>query len=154
SRRDDLAMHLSPEDLVDIAEGSRSESASPHLSGCEVCQAQVRDLRAMLSAARDTDVPEPSPLFWDHLSSRVSEAVAAEAAGARVKGSRSFGEWLRGLTGARAFQASVAVAAGLLIAIVLSSRAMAPAPAPVPPSMVTVTPPAAAVAEVAPEQFN
>ena len=29
------------------------------------------------------DVPEPSPLFWDHLSARVHDAVAAEG-GARV----------------------------------------------------------------------
>jgi hypothetical protein len=156
-------MHLSPENLVDIAEGTRLESASPHLSSCDACRAQLGDLRAMLSAARDADVPEPSPLFWDHLSSRVSEAVAAEAANARLKGSRSFGELARelvgargfqGLSGARAFQASVAAAAALLLAVGLGSRVMAPAPAPPPPSVAAVTPPAHAAAEPAIEQFN
>jgi hypothetical protein len=40
----------------------------------------VADLRAVMSAAADADVPEPSPLFWDHLSARVREAVGAENA--------------------------------------------------------------------------
>ncbi len=34
----------------------------------------------MMSVAAEVEVPEPSPLFWDHLSARVGEAVAAEQA--------------------------------------------------------------------------
>jgi hypothetical protein len=114
-------MHLNTEALVDIAEGTRPESAVPHLAACELCRAQVRELRAMMSAAQDVDVPEPSPLFWDHLSSRVSRAVAEE--GAR----RPFFAFLRG----RTFQASAFVAVmALLIAVVLTPR-----PAPVPASI-------------------
>ena len=71
-------MHLTPEELIDLAEGARSESAAPHLQSCEVCRHQIVALRATMSAAADLDVPEPSPLFWDHLSQRVREAVAAE----------------------------------------------------------------------------
>jgi hypothetical protein len=102
----------------------------------------VRELRAMLSAAKDVDVPEPSPLFWDHLSSRVSEAVAAEDANARSQSSRyTVPAWL-------------GAAAAVLLAVGLASRAMAPAPAPPPPSVVTVTPPAAPIADAAVEHFN
>ena len=32
----------------------------------------------IIAALRQVDVPEPSPLFWDHLSQRVREAVANE----------------------------------------------------------------------------
>lgn len=32
----------------------------------------------IIAMLREADVPEPSPLFWDHLSQRVREAVAAE----------------------------------------------------------------------------
>ena len=113
-------MHLNTEALVDIAEGTRTESAAPHLAACEVCRAQVRELRAMMSAAHDVEVPEPSPLFWDHLSSRVSRAVAEE--GARL----SFFSFLR----ARTFQASALVAVmALLVAVVLTPRIPAPVPA-------------------------
>jgi hypothetical protein len=132
-------MHLNVEALVDIAEGTRPESAAPHLAACEACRTQLRELRAMMSAAQDVDVPEPSPLFWDHLSSRVSEAVAAqgdarvEPSGyARLKPSR-YVVW----------QALGAVAACLVIAIALGSRLLAPAPVVPPPSMfVAVAPPA------------
>jgi hypothetical protein len=121
-------MHLNIEELVDIAEGARPESSAPHLVGCEPCLAQLRDLRAMMAAAQDVAVPEPSPLFWDHLSSRVSEAVAAEAeeGAARLKGSRSFGDRLAALFGARAFQACVAIAAALLLAVVVGQRITGP----------------------------
>jgi hypothetical protein len=86
-------MHLAPEELIDLAEGGRAESTAPHLRSCEVCRQQIAALRAAMSAVVDAadapgaygrpgrnvaDVPEPSPLFWDHLSRRVLEAVAAE----------------------------------------------------------------------------
>ena len=148
-------MHMKTGELVDIAEGARTEASAPHLAVCEPCRAQLHDLRAMLSAARDVDVPEPSPLFWDHLSSRVSDAVAADArlkpsrsvfggtfaAFTRLLGARafrlrslesdaSFGETRRSAFGAKAVRASALVAAGLLVAVVLSSQLMAPSPAP------------------------
>ena len=71
--------HLSEEELIDLAEGVRAESELPHLAGCQVCRGRLTDLRGMLTAA-DVGVPEPSPLFWEHLSRRVREAVAAETA--------------------------------------------------------------------------
>src|ERR1051325_8890597 len=71
-------MHLTPEELLDLAEGARAESAAPHLEPCAACREHVAALRATMSLAADVDVPEPSPLFWDHLSRRVREAVAAE----------------------------------------------------------------------------
>jgi hypothetical protein len=70
--------HLSPETLVDIAEGAAPESSAPHLATCTSCRAQLADLRAMIATAA-VDVPEPSPLFWEHFSARVREATAAEA---------------------------------------------------------------------------
>jgi hypothetical protein len=105
-------MHLNIEELVDIAEGERNESEAPHLLACERCREQVRDLRASIAAARDVEVPEPSPLFWDHLSSRVSEAVAAEG----VPAGRG---WLKP---SRAVLATLGVAAALLIVVTSSSR--------------------------------
>lgn len=68
--------HLSEQELIDLAEGAARESATPHLQSCEQCRAQLNDLRSMLSEAADVAVPEPSPLFWDHLSARVRDAIA------------------------------------------------------------------------------
>jgi len=71
-------MHLRPDELIDLAEGTRAESSAAHLAECAVCRLQVAELKAMMSAAADVDVPEPSPLFWDHFSARVHAAVADE----------------------------------------------------------------------------
>jgi hypothetical protein len=72
--------HLTPDDLLDIAEGTRPESSAPHLAACASCRGKLANVREMMAAVV-VDVPEPSPLFWDHLSARVREATAAEAAG-------------------------------------------------------------------------
>jgi anti-sigma factor RsiW len=71
-------MHLRPDQLVDLAEGLQAESSLPHLAACQECRQQLADLKAMMSAAASVDMPEPSPLFWDHFSARVRGAVAAE----------------------------------------------------------------------------
>jgi hypothetical protein len=129
-------MHLNTDELVDIAEGTRSEATAPHLAGCEPCRAQLRELRALMATAKDVDVPEPSPLFWDHLSARISAAVAADVNDARLRPSRYV--WLR----AGWFQASVIAMAAVLLAVTVSLRAPAPVPPPVPMMVVADTAPA------------
>ncbi len=69
--------HLTDEQLLDIAEDMLAPRPA-HLATCAACRQQVDDLRRTLSAVQAVDVPEPSPLFWDHLSSRVRDAVAAD----------------------------------------------------------------------------
>src|SRR5258708_2032891 len=109
-------MHLEPAALVDIADGILSEAergrVEGHLASCAVCRQQLADLRATAASVAAVDVPEPSPLFWDHLSRRVRDAVSAEAAEAR-----SGGSWWAGILSSRGVVAA-AVLAGLL-AIVL-----------------------------------
>ena len=109
-------MHLTPEELIDLAEGTRAEAASPHWQSCEVCRHQVVTLRATMSAAADLDVPEPSPLFWDHLSQRVRQAVAAEAS----SDSMSL-EWGWTLPGSWRAWAVAGVAAAVMISIYVTA---------------------------------
>ncbi len=71
--------HLSPEALLDIAEDARLESSATHLARCSSCRQQVEAARRVLLLVGTADAPEPSPLFWDHLSTRVRDAIAAEA---------------------------------------------------------------------------
>ena len=84
--------HLTSEQLIDLAEGGRAASSTPHLQSCETCRNRLAELRATLSDVASVDVPEPSPLFWDHFSARVHDAVEAERAGASVFSRWS---WLR-----------------------------------------------------------
>jgi hypothetical protein len=121
-------MHLKDDELVDLAEGARPESSAPHLASCEPCRRQIRDLRAMMSAAADVDVPEPTPLYWDHLSARVRETVATEAA---PRPWLDVAAWRRVLMPAWA-----AAVASIIIVVALSSRVMAPPPSPASPAAV------------------
>jgi hypothetical protein len=73
-----MARHLTAAELLDLAEGVVDEQSHPHLAACSDCRAQLQDARAAVSVVTSVEVPEPSPLFWDHLSARVHDAVAAE----------------------------------------------------------------------------
>lgn len=75
--------HLSRDELVGLVDGGDWEH--PHLASCARCRREVDELRAMVVELRGVPVPEPSPLFWEHLTRRVREAVDAEPrAGGRV----------------------------------------------------------------------
>lgn len=116
--------HLTSEQLVDLAEGVRTEPSMPHLQSCEACRAQLAELRTTLAAAGEVDVPEPSPLFWDHFSARVHDAVEAE----RAIGSFGFGRWLSWRPAAwrvgpwRTGPLWVGTLAAVLLAIVIMTR--------------------------------
>lgn len=110
--------HLTADELVDLVEGVALESDVPHLATCATCRQQLAELRATMAMASDARVPEPSPLFWDHLSSRVREAVAAEGA--------AHASWWRRLASWPGVMApmSVGAAAILVSAIVLKTMSM------------------------------
>ena len=69
--------HLTSDELVDALDGVLGAGRKHHLDGCRPCQQQLADLGAVLGEARAVDVPEPSPLYWQHLSDRVRTAIDA-----------------------------------------------------------------------------
>ena len=72
--------HLTPEEFVDAAEGLLSPGRLQHLERCGTCRREVSALSALMGEAAGSPCPEPSPLFWEHLSAWVRQAVRAEAA--------------------------------------------------------------------------
>lgn len=75
--------HLSPDQIVDVAEGSADEASAAHAAGCAACRAKADAASAAILAARTDDQPEPSPLLWAHMAARIGEAVRREPAPAR-----------------------------------------------------------------------
>lgn len=126
-------MHLKDDQLVDLAEGTLSESSAPHLASCEQCRRQLGDMRAVLSAAGAVDVREPSPLYWDHLSARVRDAVSVDASPRRAWA--DVAAWRRVLMPARA-----AAVASLIIVVALSWRMADPPSSSQAPAAVAATP--------------
>lgn len=75
--------HLTPDELIDAVEGTLDPARHEHLASCELCRREVAGLASVLTEARQVEMPEPSPLFWDHFSARVRTAVDGETALAR-----------------------------------------------------------------------
>jgi hypothetical protein len=69
--------HLDLDERLALVEGGGAP-AHPHLAACARCRAEVDAGRAALAEAVAVTVPEPSPLYWDGLSRRVSDRLAAE----------------------------------------------------------------------------
>ena len=72
--------HLTAEQIVEAAEGAVPAVAADHLEHCQQCREHVALMASVIGDVEGaSDVPEPSPLFWDHLSRRVREATDREA---------------------------------------------------------------------------
>jgi hypothetical protein len=123
--------HLTPEELIDAAEATRVEAASPHLSACASCRAQLADLRASLALLKDADIPEPSPLFWTQFSRRVSEGVAAGPSSPRA----GWFAWLQP-------RVAISIAAGAVAALLLAVALTPSVPVSAPRSAAVTTAPA------------
>lgn len=74
-----MNLHLTPEQFVDALEHPLPAERQAHLATCRACADELQEMRALMGdVTLAGEVPEPSPLFWDHLSSRVRAAVDAE----------------------------------------------------------------------------
>jgi len=73
-----MTTHLRDTEFVDFAEGTLAAPRAAHLETCATCRAQAEEVAAALRAVPASEMPEPSPLFWDHFSARVREQVAQE----------------------------------------------------------------------------
>jgi hypothetical protein len=74
-----MSKHLRSQEIVDALDGALSADRLEHLETCESCKAELSSLASLMSDVRGTgDVPDPSPLFWEHLTNRVREATVAE----------------------------------------------------------------------------
>ena len=70
--------HLNEAEFVDLIDGVLGAQRANHAEVCTSCRDRVMALRTARDAALGTERSEPSPLFWDHFASRVSDAIALE----------------------------------------------------------------------------
>ncbi len=118
-----MTNHLRPDEFVDAMDGALAAARGNHLEHCAECRAELDGLVSMQREARADDVPEPSPLFWDHFSARVREAAARE--------SRTTAPWWR--TGWQPIAALTVAAASVVLVLQMRStpQVVAPGLAPV-----------------------
>lgn len=128
-----MTKHLSPQDIVDALGGALGRVQVQHLHTCEACRREVSEFKALTENLAAIEVPEPSPLFWEHFSRRVESAVSAESVSAEPS-------WWRAAW--RPITMLAATAAAVALVVVLR-----PAPAPV-GSRAALSPQASAPAAV------
>lgn len=75
--------HLSPSEFVDCVEGTLDRDRAAHVGACAACRREAEALRQTIHETTAVDVPDPSPLFWDHFSARVREEIEKPAEGSR-----------------------------------------------------------------------
>ena len=131
--------HLTEVELVDLLDGHLPIDRARHVDACASCQARANDLRIAIDHASDASIPEPSPLFWEHFSTRVRDAVNSADHHASASDSMS-GSWLGWL---RHESFSWAVGAALVVAVMVGAVWQVSAPSPAGPQIVdrTSTPP-------------
>jgi|AAFX01.1.fsa_nt_gi hypothetical protein len=70
-----MTTHLGPDDFIAALEQAPAGPAAAHLAACASCRDELAALREQVNELASIDVPEPSPLFWDHFAARVREAT-------------------------------------------------------------------------------
>jgi hypothetical protein len=73
-----VTRHLSRDERLLALDGALDPARREHLDACAACRTEIEALGGVLQRVRAVDVPEPSPLFWDHLARRVGDAIAQE----------------------------------------------------------------------------
>jgi len=74
--------HLAPQEVIDALEDTLDPARAAHLEGCRACQREVSASGSVLrEMSEERQVPEPSPLFWDHFGRRVRVATDSTAVG-------------------------------------------------------------------------
>lgn len=74
-----MTRHLGPDDFTAALEAAPGGAVAAHLASCAACRDELATLRTSWDALASVEVPDPSPLFWDHFSARVREATTETA---------------------------------------------------------------------------
>ncbi len=73
-----MAKHLTEEVLLAAAHGDEDPAMRAHLEGCAACRERLAEAKEGLDLARGaSNVPEPSPLYWESFRLQVGQRIAA-----------------------------------------------------------------------------
>jgi len=108
-----MARHVTDETLLDVLEGTADPESRRHADACADCAERVKEARGGRALAREAEVPEPSPLYWEAFRRNVGRRIESDSTG---RGWR----W--------AWLPVVAAAAAVLLAVPALRPPSAPAP--------------------------
>jgi hypothetical protein len=106
--------HLSEETLMDVVDGTAAPRALEHVEACLTCRTRVSEVAEVSGLAEASEVPEPSPFYWETFRQQVDRRIQGE-------GRR---RWI-----AVRFLVPLAAAAGLVVALMWSPSPLPSRPA-------------------------
>ena len=107
-------LHLSHDEFIEALDLALGGPRRAHLERCVECRVSLAQLEATMADVASSPVPEPSPLFWDHLRARIREATMAVPSPA---------PWWQGR-----WRSLVAATAAVVLVVVAASGIIMPAP--------------------------
>lgn len=72
-----MLTHLTDETLIDLLEDTAGREARRHAAECGLCEARLQEAQAGHRLATSAQVPEPSPLYWEHFRRQVGRRLEA-----------------------------------------------------------------------------
>ena len=75
-----MSMHLADERLMEVMEDAADAEARAHVESCTACAKHLREARDGLALAREAEVPEPSPLYWEAFRRNLGQRIEDEGA--------------------------------------------------------------------------
>jgi hypothetical protein len=75
-----MARHLSEDEIADALFERGSPARREHLQACSDCAGRLAVASEGLTVAREAEVPEPSPLYWEAFRRQVDRRIGAEGA--------------------------------------------------------------------------
>ena len=105
--------HFTKDEFIDALDGELPNAGSAHLAACAACRDELAHLRRAFARTKDVEIPEPSPLFWEHFSANVRQAIREPA-----PRSISLG-WLRRPAGVWTVAAALTT---IVLAVVVTQR--------------------------------
>jgi hypothetical protein len=76
-----MARHVTDETLLDVLEGTADAESRRHAETCAACAQRVEEARGGRALAREAEVPEPSPLYWEAFRRNVGRRIETESTG-------------------------------------------------------------------------
>ena len=104
-----MKAHIQDEEWIVLVEEGGDAEQRAHVSACASCRGTLTEVREGWELAREADVPEPSPHYWESFRRGVGRRIAQQAVPALRGGARGF-HW--------------ALAATVLISLALSLVAL------------------------------
>jgi len=78
-----MSMHLTDARLMEVMEDAADPAARAHVEACAACAQRLREAGDGLALAREAEVPEPAPQYWEAFRRNVGRRIEDDGSARR-----------------------------------------------------------------------